>query len=261
MRGRDGLPRTFSAAHSPTDPGVALVTGAARGLGAGIARALAVAGHPVALDDLDDVAAQRVAADIRSRGGRAEVYRADATDAAAVAGLPDAIEANLGPVEVLVVNATGPQPAVGLFEQKWDDLLDQLHYFVKSPWLLVRAFVPRMPAGGRVIMIGSDLADRTEPGASAYSAAKAAQHSLVRSWARELGPTGITVNAVAPGWIPVERHAQTPRADLDAYLERVPLGRAGQPADVGAVVVFLASAGAGFMTGEIVAVNGGHRLT
>lgn len=238
--------------------GIALVTGAARGLGAGIARALAHAGHPVALVDIDLAGAERVMAEIDAAGGRAAVFEADVTSPAATADLPDQVAETLGRVDVLVLNATGPQPAIGFFDLRWDDMLDQLRFFMFSPLLLMQAFVPRMPGGSRVIMIGSDFAWRTAPGISAYSAAKAAQHSLVRSWAAELGARNITVNAVAPGWIPVERHATASPAEVAAYLEHVPLGRFGSPADVAGAVVFLAGPHADFVTGEIIAVNGGH---
>jgi len=237
---------------------VALVTGAARGLGAAIARALAAAGHPVALVDIDLANAERAAAEITSAGGRAAVFDADVTDHSAVAALVDRVDAELGTVGVVVLNATGPQPSVEFLDLRWDDLLDQLRFFVLSPLLLMQAFVPRMPGGGRVIMIGSDFAWRTAPGISAYSAAKAAQHSLVRSWAAELGPRNITVNGVAPGWIPVERHATASPVELAAYVDDVPLGRFGTPADVAGAVVYLAGPDAAFVTGEIIAVNGGH---
>ena len=93
---------------------------------------------------------------------------------------------------------------------------------------------------------------------SAYSAAKGAQFSLTRTWARELGPLGITVNLVAPGWIPVERHAGVDPRHLEAYRNDVPLRRMGTPAEVADVVSFLASDAARFITGERITVNGGH---
>ena len=93
---------------------------------------------------------------------------------------------------------------------------------------------------------------------SAYSAAKGAQLSLTRTWARELGPLGITVNVVAPGWIPVERHAGVDSRHVEAYRSEVPLGRMGTPAEVADVVAFLASDGARFVNGERITVNGGH---
>jgi 3-oxoacyl-[acyl-carrier protein] reductase len=113
---------------------------------------------------------------------------------------------------------------------------------------------------GRVIQIGSDIFERALPGISAYVAAKGAQLGLTRSWARELGPFGITVNLVAPGWIPVERHANASADDLGDYLADVPLGRIGKPDDIAAAVSFLASDGAGFVTGERITINGGHTI-
>jgi 3-oxoacyl-[acyl-carrier protein] reductase len=95
---------------------------------------------------------------------------------------------------------------------------------------------------------------------SAYSAAKGAQISLTRTWARELGPWGITVNVVAPGWIPVERHAEVDPKYVEEYRREVPLQRMGTPGEIADVVAFLASEGARFITGERITVNGGHTM-
>jgi 3-oxoacyl-[acyl-carrier protein] reductase len=242
---------------------VALVTGAGRGLGAEIARALASQGMAVAVNDVTRTpGALAVVAGIRAAGGIAEMFAADVTDEDGVRDLAAEVEHRLGPVDVLVVNATGPQPAIGVEDLTWPDQLNQLLYFVKSPLLLVQAVLAGMKArgGGRIINIGSDLFERAAPGLSAYSAAKGAQLGLTRTWARELGPHGITVNLVAPGWIPVERHADTPPDILARYRDEVPLRRLGSPDDVAAAVVFLASPQASFITGERIAVNGGHTL-
>ena len=128
--------------------------------------------------------------------------------------------------------------------------------------LLMQAVVPGMTrlGGGRIIQIGSDAFERAAPGMSAYSAAKGAQISLTRTWARELGPLGITVNVVAPGWIPVERHAGVDPRYVERYRQEVPLGRMGTPAEIADVVAFLASDGARFITGERITVNGGHTM-
>jgi NAD(P)-dependent dehydrogenase (short-subunit alcohol dehydrogenase family) len=172
------------------------------------------------------------------------------------------VEATLGPVRVLVPNATGPQPMIDAVDVTWQDHLNQLLFFVKSPTLLMQAVVPGMRrlGGGRIIQIGSDSFERSAPGTSAYSAAKGAQISLTRTWARELGRDGITVNLVAPGWIPVERHAGVDRRWLERYLADVPLGRMGTPGEVADVVAFLASDGSRFITGERITVNGGHTI-
>jgi 3-oxoacyl-[acyl-carrier protein] reductase len=237
---------------------VALVTGASRGLGAVIARRLAADGLAVAVNyHSEQVGAEKVVADIRAAGGTAEAFAADVTDEAQTADLVARVGAALGPVEVLVANATGPQPSIPIEDLTWQAHLDQLLFFVKSPTLLVQAVLPGMRSrgSGRVIQIGSDIVDRKLPGMSAYIAAKGAQHAMTQAWARELGPYGITVNVVAPGWIPVERHAGIDEA---GYLAEVPLGRMGTPGDVAAAVSFLASGGGAFVTGQRVTVNGGH---
>ena len=108
--------------------------------------------------------------------------------------------------------------------------------------------------------IDSEVAHRPPPGRSAYATAKSAQIGLTRSWARELAPFGITVNTVAPGFIPVERHADVPGEVKDAYLASVPAGRMGTPGDIAHAVSFLVSEGAGFITGQRIVVDGGPGL-
>lgn len=244
--------------------GVALVTGGARGLGAAIVRRLAADGWRVAVNDHGSGAerARLLADEVRAAGGIAADFAADATDEAAVAGMVRRISERWGPVDVLVVNATGPQPAVPVEELSWQVMLDQLLFFVKSPTLLVGAVLPGMRARGRgrIIQIGSDMVERALPRMSAYVAAKSAQQGLTRSWARELGPSGITVNLVAPGWVPVERHAEVSADERRAYVADVPVGRFGVPDDVAAAVSFLASDDAGFVNGERITVNGGHTI-
>ena len=251
------------AAVESSERGSVLVTGASRGLGAHIARRLALDGWPVAVNYLPDRAdAERVVADIVAAGGKAAAYRADVTDEAEVTALTEAVAAALGPVRVLIPNATGPQPMINAVDVTWQDHLQQLTFFVKSPTLLMQAVMPGMTrlGGGRIIQIGSDAFERAAPGMSAYSAAKGAQISLTRTWARELGPLGITVNVVAPGWIPVERHADVDPLYVERYRQDVPLGRMGTPAEIADVVAFLASDGARFITGERITVNGGHTM-
>jgi 3-oxoacyl-[acyl-carrier protein] reductase len=237
-----------------------VVTGASRGLGAAIARRLAADGWGVAVNyHANRAAADQVVADIRAAGGRAEALPGDATVESDVAALVAAAEEQLGPVAVVVANATGPQPEARLEQLTWRAHLDQLEFFVLSPTLLVQAALPSMRrlGGGRVVLIGSDLADRAAPGWSAYVAAKNAQVGLTKVWAKELGPDQVTVNLVQPGWIPVERHEGS---DTSAYEAEVPLRRMGVPDDVANLVAYLASDAGGFVTGQKITVNGGHVL-
>jgi len=248
----------------PTGHGrVALVTGSSRGLGAVIAVRLARDGLAVAVNGRrGDEKAGEVARLIRDSGGTADAFCADVTDEHQVSELIAAIADRFGPVEVLVLNATGPQPEAPVAEVAWTDHLDQLNFFVKSPVLLLRAVLPAMRAGrhGRIVHVDSEVADRPPPGRSGYATAKSAQIGLVRSWARELAPSGITVNTVAPGFIPVERHADVPEEVRQAYLASVPAGRMGTPDDIAYAVSFLASDHAGFITGQRIIVDGGRSL-
>jgi 3-oxoacyl-[acyl-carrier protein] reductase len=242
---------------------VALVTGSSRGLGAVIARRLARDGLAVAVNGrTGDEQVKAVAAAIRDEGGTAEGFGADVTDEREVAGLVAAVTDRLGPVDVLVLNATGPQPEGAVTDVGWADHLAQLDFFVKSPVLLGRVILPGMQARryGRIVQVDSEVADRPPPGRSAYATAKSAQIGLTRSWARELAPFGITVNTVAPGFIPVERHADVPDDAKKAYLASVPAGRMGTPGDIAHAVSFFASAGAGFITGQRILVDGGRGL-
>jgi 3-oxoacyl-[acyl-carrier protein] reductase len=242
---------------------VALVTGSSRGLGAVVARRLARDGFAVAVNGRPgDEQVAAVGRAIRDDGGTAEGFCADVTDERQAAGLAAAVAGRLDPVDVLVINATGPQPEAAVTEADWADHLAQLDFFVKSPVLLGRAVLPGMQARryGRIVHIDSEVARRPPPGRSAYATAKSAQVGLARAWARELAPFGITVNTVAPGFIPVERHAGVPDDVRQAYLASVPAGRMGTPGDIAHAVSFLASEGASFITGQRILVDGGRHL-
>ena len=242
---------------------IALVTGASRGLGAEIAQAMAAEGWTVAVNYHSDTAgAEKVVAAIEAAGGRAAIARFDVTDEASVQAGIAAIAKTLGPVDLIVNNATGPQPFIPVQQQSWDDHLGQLRFFVKAPLLVLQAVLPdwRQRKAGRVINIGSEVVDMGNPEFGHYVAAKAAMLGLTRSWANELGPEGICVNLVAPGWIPVERHADVNPKDLADYSKLTALRRQGTPADIASLVCYLASPGASFITGQTLAVNGGRTL-
>jgi len=243
-----------------SDRRVAIVTGSSRGLGRAIALRIARDGLAVAVNDRSGRGGP-VVDEIRQDGGVAEAFPADVTDAEAVDRLVAAVAESLGPVDVLVLNATGAQPPGPLTD--WDRHRDMLAFFLHSPVLLGGAVLAGMRerGGGRIVHIDSEVVDKPPPGMSAYVTAKAAQLGLMHSWARELAGDGITVNAVAPGFIPVERHTDVGDAERSRYLATVPAGRFGTPDELAAAVSFFVSEDAGFVTGQRIVVDGGRGLT
>lgn len=228
-----------------------------------MAVSLAEAGHRVAVNYFaNEARAETLCRSLRDRGLQACAFGGDVRDEAAVKSLMSQVDAKFGAVEVLVVNATGHQPMLSIEEQTWDAYLQQLEFFVKSPLLLVQAALPGMRRRrfGRVIQIGSEVVELGNARFANYVAAKAAQLGQTRSWARELGLEGITVNLVAPGWIPTERTLDASTEEAEAYAQGVPLRRMGKPEEVGRVVAFLASDAASFINGQKLAVNGGNTL-
>lgn len=242
------------------DGKVVWVTGSSRGLGQEIAREMAAAGARVVVNCLRGVdAGEAVVRAIHDPGGEAMLVAGDATEEAAIDRMAGEIEANFGPVDVVVVNATPEQPMKPIEGYAMADYEAMLAAFVRSPFLLTQRLVPSMKErkDGRIINITSEVFHLGMPEFSAYVAAKGGQIGWSRSMANELAPWGITVNTVAPGWIPVERHVEAAESDKDAYLKTIPLGRWGTPADVAAAVRFFASDAASFLTGQTLLVNGG----
>lgn len=239
---------------------VALVTGSTTGLGKAMARALGAAGAQVALNYAHNVErAEKAIAEFQSAGYQGQLFRASVTDEADVERLVTDITDRLGPVDILVVNATPAQPQKPIEEYDWDFYQSMLDFFVKSPFLLTRATLAHMKRQrwGRIINIGSEVFQIGRPNFSAYVAAKGAQNGWTRSMSTELAPFGITVNMISPGWIPVERHANDSPEQKAAYLATVPAGRWGVPDDLGGLVTLLASEAGSFISGQNICVNGG----
>ena len=239
---------------------VALVTGNSTGLGKAIGLALGAAGAKVPVNFAHNLArGEQAVAEYQQAGIETALLQADVTSESDVDRLFGDIESQLGPVDIIVANATCEQPLKPIEEYDWDFYQRMLDFFIKSPFLLAKRGLPHMKQQrwGRFINITSEVYQRSVAPFSAYVAAKGGQVGWSRSMSQELAPFGITVNMVAPGWIPVERHESDPQEMKDEYLGLIPMGRWGTPADVAHAVTFLASNEAGFITGQTTCVNGG----
>jgi 3-oxoacyl-[acyl-carrier protein] reductase len=241
----------------------ALVTGASRGLGAAIALELGARGAKVAVNYFAKRdRAEQVCAQIKQQGGEAAAFYADVRQEADVAKMIQSVNQTYQHIDIAVMNATGPQPFLTIEEQTWERYLDQLEFFVKSPLLILKEVVAGMKSRrfGRVIQIGSEVFELGNPMFANYVAAKGAQLGQTRSWARELAPAGITVNLIAPGWIPTERHLHSTEAEMHSYTQGVPMKHMGTAEDIANTVAFLAGDEGRFITGQKISVNGGNTL-
>lgn len=240
---------------------VALVTGSSTGLGKGTAEVLAQAGAKVAVNYFNNLTrADETMSEFSAAGLECALVRGDVSTETGVEEVFSATESQLGNIDIIVVNATPAQPELSIEQYDWDFYQQMLDFFVRSPYLLTRRALPHMKRQqwGRIINITSEVYHASVAPFSAYVAAKGGQIGWSRSMARELAPFGVTVNTIAPGWIPVERHADDPQLAKDAYLATIPAGRWGTPTDVGNAALFYSSDEASFVTGQTLCVNGGR---
>ncbi|MBK1877628.1 SDR family NAD(P)-dependent oxidoreductase [Pelagicoccus mobilis] len=240
---------------------VALVTGSTTGLGLAIAEELGAQGATVALNFHSNLDRAESALDkYLSLGYKGDLFKSNICNEGSIKELVSDIESKLGPIDILVPNATGPQPQLPIEEYTWEIYQELIDFFIKSPFLLTQSVVPQMKSKkwGRIVNIGSEVVETAAPNFSAYVSAKGGQKSWSQSMATELAPFGITVNLVSPGWIPTERHADIPQDALDSYKSTVPVGRLGVPQDVAKAVAYLCDPASSFITGQTLCLNGGR---
>ena len=239
----------------------ALVTGSSKGLGKAMALALAGAGANVALVSRDKAKLSAVAAEIRESGGLASVFVADVAEESQVDRLRDDVAATLGPSVHILINNAGiniRKPITEFTLAEWRSVLDTN---LTSVFLLCRAFVPMMKGlgYGRILNLTSIMSHVSLPGRTAYSASKTGLLGLTRSLALELAAEKITVNGISPGVYNTEMNAplmQNPELSAQ-FLSKIPVGRFGQPAEIGQLALFLCSDEAGFITGTDIVIDGG----
>ncbi len=240
------------------DRQIALVTGASRGIGRAIALQLAQLGATVVGTATSAEGAAAISAFLGEAGGKGEGRVLEVRDGAQIDALVGYIEKNHGAPSVLVNNAgvTRDNLAMRLKDDDWDCVVDT---DLKAVFRLSRAVIRGMMKAryGRIINVTSVVGHAGNPGQANYCAAKAGVGGMSRALARELGSRNITVNCVAPGFIDTDMTRALDDKQKEALLAGIPLGRLGAPADVAAAVAFLASAGAAYVTGTTIHVNGG----
>jgi 3-oxoacyl-[acyl-carrier protein] reductase len=245
---------------------VAIVTGAARGIGAATARRLAADGMAVAVVDLDEAATSSTVEAVTAAGGRALGVGADVSDRAAVEAAVARVADQLGPPTVLVNNAGVTRDNL-LFKMTDDDWDTVMAVHLRGAFLCARAVQKHMVDAkwGRIVSLSSTSAQGNR-GQANYATAKAGLQGLTKTLAIELGPFGVTANAVAPGFIVTEMTAATAErlgVDFEAFqkarADETPVRRVGTPDDIAHTISFLVSEGAGFLTGQVLYVAGGPR--
>jgi NAD(P)-dependent dehydrogenase (short-subunit alcohol dehydrogenase family) len=241
---------------------VALVTGAARGIGRGIAEVFAAEGAHVAVNDVENMAlAEDVAKALRTNGTKAMVVQADVARRDAVEPMIDLVWNELGPIDILVNNAGIETivPFLELTDDQWTRLVD---VNLRGAWLCSQVFCRRALAAGRrgsIVNIGSIQAAKVLPGRTHYAPTKLGLEALTRNMSAEMTPQGIRVNCIHPGLIDTPMTAWVMKDPnlLPGVLAQISLGRAGEPREIGQVAAFFASDDASYVTGQSIFVDGG----
>ena len=237
---------------------IALITGASRGIGRACAIALAAAGTRVVLAARQIEKLEQVAAEIRAASGDPFVVSIDLSSAESIRSAFSKAAKEFGRIDILVNNAaiTKDGLALRMKQQDWDDVLatNLTGAFVATQQVLLGMMRERW---GRIINITSVVAEAGNAGQANYVASKAGLIGLTKSLAQEMASRNVTVNAIAPGFIDTDMTAGLPQEWKDKLLAAIPLGRLGKPEDVAAAVRFLASEEAGYITGQVLKVNGG----
>ena len=241
------------------DGKTSLVTGASRGIGKAIALALAKEGSDVALTYAHKPEpAEQVAADIEKLGRKARSYNCNVADPSANDELVDTLISEFGQIDIVVNNAgiTRDRSFLKMDLEMWHDVLN---VNLTGPAMVIHRLVGQMleRGDGRIVNITSIVGQMGNFGQANYAAAKGGLIALTKTLAREFARKGVTVNAVAPGFIETDMTADVPEKVLDQVRGVTPIGRLGKPEEVAAAVVFLASPAASFITGEVISVNGG----
>ncbi len=240
---------------------IAVVTGAGRGIGRAITLKFAAEGADIVCISRSVENAEKVAGEVKSLGRKAWVHAVDVSDSEAVTGVGEKILEEAGRVDILVNNAgiTRDGLVMRLSEEDWDMVLDTN---LKGAFLFIRAFARAFlkQRSGRIINISSIIGLIGNAGQCNYAASKAALIGLTRSVARELASRGITVNALAPGFIETDMTAALDEGVRKQLLERIPLNCLGRPEDIANAALFLAGPGARYITGQVLTVDGGMAM-
>jgi 3-oxoacyl-[acyl-carrier protein] reductase len=241
---------------------VAIVTGGSRGIGCGIVKAFTAEGAKVAcIYRGNQAAAEGLATEVKGSGGMVLPIQCDVTNAEDVERVIERVEKELGPVQILVNNAGIIRDGlfVGMSPDDWNAVIATN---LNGTFNFCRALAMKLARlrKGRIINISSVAADYTNPGQCNYAASKGAINSFTRALAVELAKRGVTVNAIAPGFIETDMSEAVRNKAGDRIAKAVPMKRLGQPEDIARVAVFLASADAGYMTGQVLTVDGGLSL-